>query len=96
MAEPGDQKEGIQDMPVACSAENNEAEFVPTESVSVNSCKPQQDSQPNVSITISAIPTDLQENCNVDNTKETDKSQEPLEIIPKNEEVGSCEKQFLQ
>lgn len=85
-------------MPVACIAENNKKEVAPTESASVSflsSCELQQDSQPEVSITISAIPTDLQENCNMDNTKEADKNEEPLEVIPKSEEVGSCEKQFL-
>lgn len=31
----------------------------------------------------------------MENTTETDKSQELLEVIPKSEEVSSCEKQFL-
>lgn len=88
--EPVDDKQQIQDQPIACSAENiEETEYDATDNASVNSRESKQDSQPEVSITISAIPTD-QENCTMDNIKETDKSQEPQEDIPKDEEVGSC------
>lgn len=85
--EPAVESEQIQDIPLTSSVDKNETQCGASEET-LNTSEPQPNIEPDVSVTISDVPTDPQEICNMESPKETDKSQEPQESIIKDEEVS--------